>query len=787
MAFRPAPNLPERGWNRSRPAVPDWSPALSHSHGISGADLLGKPNALAPSPHKHHDVLVHKPGGSAGRRKHADTDSQSQEDQGPEPIKEEKVAKQEPTVTLTHPKWEAAQGHFDEAIVVSVEGRPPADNHDLTKVEFTAYLMHPNGKKDDKPLARGEGHLKDGKAEGEIILPWPEVKPGEKTPEHYHAVFTAKHSRSKPVDSAKIEVKEGPEFEGAIFYSPTRKEYFVLENADEAKEWLKTVAEMDEIREKAEKLRLEAESEKKKKEEDELDAKIERVFGKKAIGKAAVVDELVKLRWNDAYGSCKTWNYVPKTARTVSDPDKWKKIEDRKYKKPLEKEAKKASEGKGSKDDNKKSLVSSKLKYQLLKAGGKQGEWPWKWVDDEHDNGSSDHFSWSHQATICRWYVGWDGAEATLDLKAKKIALGASGSASYGLFEGQAKGEYHFPDKDGMDLLHYARQSGTLGHAIAAGKQCRLKLKLSLNGSIFVGASVSAALSFPKVDFGKKEAGAEATIAAFIGAEAGGKAKLTLEWWNGVGEMRFDALGEFTGGASAAAGAGAEFQWKLEYKNGKFVFSMSAKAVLGLGGKGSFSLDLDFKAGKDMALHLLHSVDYHYLEEITEEAYDVLTHYGFAKMVQAGHWIDEQADHAMGLVADFDAWLGSHQGEIKRPKQNLTEAAAQRSSLRYATPEAIGQGLITIMQTREETDFKSIMWMLYSSDSTHKLEWILRIVSQDRRKGTGVAEIKHIQSESLKAGIERIRAFGRGSTPHSVNQAFLSEFQSLLNSKGIIA
>jgi hypothetical protein len=761
---------------------------MGHGHnGVSGTELLGKSASMhSPAPKK--EIFVHKPGGGAGRRKPADPGPSAQEDYGPEPLKEEKAAKKEATVTLSNPKWGGDKGVLDEKIKMTVEGVLPADCKDITKVEFEVFLVHANGKRD--PVSKGEGHLdEEGKAEGEVELKAPGLKPGEKPPEKYQMIFTAKHSRSKAVESGKLEVKEGPEFVGTIFYAPARKEYLVLDNEKDAKEWIRKMNELSELRGQSDKARTNPDPKAREKEQLEIAEKSKALFGDKVIGRSGVLEELVGVKFHEPWGKTETWTYVPKDERAESgDKHLWKKADDPKLKKPLEKELQKASDAKDGKDSAKKPVLKTKLKYQLFKGKNvpKIGQWPWDWHDDTTKGENSEYFSFSAEAAVCRFAMGWSGAEATLDLKKKKLELGTSGSISYGLFEGEMKGSVDFPDKDGLDLLYYVRKSDSLNKAIVSGRQCRLKMKLTLTGSTFTGCTLSGALAFPSLDFGeKKSASAGAEVSGFLGAQVNGKAQLSVEWAGGGADLKFGALGEISGKEGFSAGIGAEAKWKLEYKGGKFQFTASAGLAFGLGVKGGFSFEVGVKEGKDFASYLLHSVDYHYVFEVSEEAYRALTNYSFAKMVHAGHWIDGKADQAMGLVADFDYWLNSNRHKIEVPKERLTEAAAQRSSLRFSTPHAIGQALIAIMQTRETSDFKSIMWMLYSAESKHKLEWILRVVSQKKIAGTGVVEIKTSQAEALKAGAEKIRAFGIGPDPLAANTEFLNEFDALLKSKGI--
>jgi hypothetical protein len=77
---------------------------MAHGHTkLPGSDLLGLKPGTAPSHNK--DIFVGKHRGAGGRRRPAHADAHPVEEiHAPEPVKEEKVAKQESTVILTHPK-----------------------------------------------------------------------------------------------------------------------------------------------------------------------------------------------------------------------------------------------------------------------------------------------------------------------------------------------------------------------------------------------------------------------------------------------------------------------------------------------------------------------------------------------------------------------------------------------------------------------------------------------------------------------------------------------------------
>lgn len=66
---------------------------------------------------------------------------------------------------------------FNEKVTVTVDAALTEELKAITKIQFEAFALLPDGKKDS--VAKAEGHVKDGKAAKEITL----LIPNYKTPE----------------------------------------------------------------------------------------------------------------------------------------------------------------------------------------------------------------------------------------------------------------------------------------------------------------------------------------------------------------------------------------------------------------------------------------------------------------------------------------------------------------------------------------------------------------------------------------------------------------------------
>ncbi|HKP96592.1 MAG TPA: hypothetical protein VJ385_12610 [Fibrobacteria bacterium] len=146
------------------------------------------------------------PKGGGGVRRPATPAEAAEPEPPPPPVAEEKP-KEKPKVVLSNPKWSKDKARFNEKVTLTVEGTLPEELKGITKVDFQAFAVQPDGKKES--IAKAEGHLKDGKAGKEITLFLPQFKtPEGKPPDSCRYVFTAKHRDSTEVESPALDVRQ---------------------------------------------------------------------------------------------------------------------------------------------------------------------------------------------------------------------------------------------------------------------------------------------------------------------------------------------------------------------------------------------------------------------------------------------------------------------------------------------------------------------------------------------------------------------------------------------------
>ena len=167
----------------------------------------GNPGDMNPK--SHDDVFVKpKAGGGGSRGRAAPPADKSADEPPPEVLAEpEKPKKEEPKVTLSNLKWGGQKPIFNEKISVSVEGAVPDEIAHLSRIEFKLIAVAPDGKREEfRPPQNG--HLVGGKASADLTLFIPAYRNAGKLPEECDYVFTAKHSKSKEVESAPITAKK---------------------------------------------------------------------------------------------------------------------------------------------------------------------------------------------------------------------------------------------------------------------------------------------------------------------------------------------------------------------------------------------------------------------------------------------------------------------------------------------------------------------------------------------------------------------------------------------------
>ena len=176
---------------------------------LPGTDLLKKPAGHLPA--SKHDLLVHKKkeapplvgnGGGRPKPKKPIPEEPPPEPMAPPPVK----AKEPPKVKLTDLHWGTDKAAFNDKLKVSVKAALPAGLENITKIEFKVIALTPDGKRED--IGKFEAHLKDGKAEAEATLFFPQYRKDGKLPEECEYVFTAKHRDSVEEESKKLHVRQ---------------------------------------------------------------------------------------------------------------------------------------------------------------------------------------------------------------------------------------------------------------------------------------------------------------------------------------------------------------------------------------------------------------------------------------------------------------------------------------------------------------------------------------------------------------------------------------------------
>jgi len=433
-------------------------------------------------------------------------------------------------------------------------------------------------------------------------------------------------------------------------------------------------------------------------------------------------------------------------------------------------------------DQQKKADFSTKVSWSLIE---KSKDFAWLEVSGKklEDNR---HFDVSAEARLLRFGAGICADLEFDPFKEKKISLGAEGNLTFALAEGKVGGAYHFPDKNGVNLFHYLQNEKV--RLVEKNYQCNIALKFELEASVFVGASIGAAVGLPNIDFSaetRKESGgsvvsAEAGGSAFAGARAEG-ALSGSALWSRSKALAMEELGKVTASAAGSAGIGAEAKVEISYKGGKFILTLGAGLVVGVGGKTGVSIEGDLEQGVELVAHILVCADYHRIAEISAEAFRMYTGLMFAIYVKPGMRIGRAALDYANKIRNFNTWLPTQRSSgAAEPKKGIAEKVRDPQILKKTPPETLGQVLQTIMLTKEPEDYDEILTILRSAESDHELKWILRWTSGISMPAKGTPGYEQKSGVALKEGIRKVMEFGEGNT------SYLTEINILLDSKGIV-
>lgn len=753
-----------------------------------GEEFLRHSGASAPGD----SLFVRRGSGGAARPRPRPKPEPEEAAPAAEPAEEE-IAKPRAKVTLSDPALQSegpASFHDKVKATARAEFGDEAANRQIT---LELWAVSPDGER-QRIQSQGCAVPKDGVAKADLALLPPNFKDEAGTPlRECEYLLIATHPDAKPVESPPLKAQENPNrpFEGVVFYSPVREEYLIFETEEELKPLLEDIRQVGSLRDRMQQAWTVPDSAKRMEAQEKLAEEAEKLFGGKTSGNAKQgMEELILVADHQKKGTFKGWEFVP---------DKKGNYQRNRFKKSeaAEAYAKLMKHGSHRKP---KSALDGKFKANLCKTEPKSGQlWAPEWANQKGSN-AAEYFTWSSEAALCRYMAGWDGGEITFDPKKKTLKVGASGQVSGSLFEGSLSGTLHIPDAQGVNILRLLQGVKFLDtYQADRTRVCLMKVCVEGTMTAFAGASLSGAVTFPSLCFdkqseGKQKAEASASASAFVGIRGTAGVKGSVQWASQPGA--FKALGAIGYELGASAGAGAEATVKIDYQDGRFTFQFSAAAAYGFGVKGGFSYEVSAREGWDMLGHLLDCVDFHKVKEIAKDAYE-------AYMAASTQMIVAEQQHAQfqaqlvravaGKVAEtLRNWILNQEGEFVLSKLHLKkDLAGKRSTLAKMSPESLGLALAVLMKTREESDFDTIMLILGSTtwrnDGTgaklspdHKLKWVLRYITGSPNFDGPDKEQK--KAESMKAGIKKLREFGRGTGYPGArsNEAFLEKLNIFL-------
>lgn len=713
-------------------------------------------------------------------------------------------------VRLRNAIWDRAQGEFGGPATVCVEAELPPELAHLTRVEFECWPDVEGGR--ENHLLRAQGHLRDGRAAAAFTLARPRCPRTGNPVATCGFLFRARHSRSRPLAGPRLPAfpAADEDFQGAILYSPARGDYLICDTEAEFRSLAEEAGRMRELREKSRRAWERTEPSERRRALEAVSLEAEIFLGN--AGKAQPgLEELLLVRGNRRWGRLDAWNYIAAQDRSegkAAVAGHYRRLAPGRVQRKLDQILKT-----GKHAGDKSPLLTGKIAVHLFSAPPRENAaWAWRKPDADgrrasdttpDDAKAQQAFRYTAEAAALRYMAGWDGAEIGFDPGNRKLRFGASGEATGSLFEGKAALKLELPDARGLNLVGWLK--GVKYRAtflIDPKRRCLVKACLEGSLSAFVGASVQSALTLNLDRIPRDEA--NATASAFIGAQGRAMGQATVLW--SAGPTPFEKLGSMALQGGVSAGAGAEGRLKIEYESRRFRFEMSAAAALGLGMKGGIYFEADAAEGWKLIGHLLDCVDFHFVAEISGRAYAAYRNCAFAALIADARLAQAEVDWAREQKEGFRTRLARLGAGIRRIKERLATAAGQRSLLRKAAPEALGQAIRTIMRVREADDSSLILFFLNATvragknadgsrdaphpSPDHKLKWTLRYVSDLRIPEAEGPARERMKALALKDGAARIRAYAMerdaeaADRPPQGGGSFLARFQRLLADSG---
>ncbi len=718
-------------------------------------------------------------------------------------------------VTISNCKWNRDRGAYGDTVIARMDVHIPPAQEDKNRIMVGVELLKSNGNWEaiGQPV---ECHAKAGKAECDLTLPQPPKTKDGTLPDQAKFRFTAKHTHSEKAVSPSLEAVPGTEnlFESVVYYSPTRKQYHVCLTLEE---YNTLHVEFEKLRALQGKTRqmLEAKDPSvRKKLGKEIDEAAETLFEGKLVGDSKpVLEAMILIRKPIKWANPPSYAYIRPHANgnETSIKGKWYKETDEEVKKNLSELLKKSP---GSKEHT--PFFSTDVKCTLFKVPPLKGQWPIKWNIKEEKDGQAlgQTYTFSKEAIVCQYAMGFDGLEATGSVRERTFHLGTGGHASYDLIHGKATGSFPWPE-NGVNILTLLKQSPYLDAVLAKNRKCLMRLNITLKADAFIGITVAGALNILNLDLskealsGKTQSDAEhkssgptlgsgAEAKGFAGAKATTGIEVAVEWTAPDRGPKFESLGNCGMDIGVSAGVGAEADWKIEYKHGVFHFHGNAGLTFALGCKGKFSFELGMVEGCHFIGYLFHCMDYHFIVDMDLTTFTAYKNIAFTIMTVVSLPVTAEAALANEVITHFPSWYAKLERNVSKVKQSLTASSYQMGALTNVPPEAMGQALLTIMKTREPDDFRSIKRFLYSTlrrdanvkadpSCNHKLKWTIRSVGYIEDPNSVRPETEAEREAALKKGIKRIMDFGYGigyvdenGDPQGKNDSFLAEFQGIL-------
>lgn len=666
---------------------------------------------------------------------------------------------------LANPRFEASKLKVHEEVIVTCDC---TDGARRDGVQFDIFALDSNQK-----WVRITGVA----GCGQKVTLFPASATMADKPGKYKII--ASHFNAKDCESGPFDADASDDFKGLILYSFQRREYLVLENDEEAGPWLKAAQDTEALSAALHKAYRDPKPEQRLNTFRSISEDAEKLFDGKPQSKGNHLEELLQVAGNWRDGKRRSFVYVApylREGKPVSGA--WRKESDATVKKKLDK-ALKRDKAAGKPDP----WWKTKIKLKLLPSAYTDGQWPIPWAKHADKDANGETINWSPEAAMCRFVAGFAGADFEVDPTKGKVKIGASGELAYSFFEGKVGGKWQVPDDNGIDLVRLMKKNKYVETFIKAGHECRLRLEFEFSAKTFTGVSVNGALNVLSLDLtGLKGRGDDASkssnklvhasagvkVSAFAGSEAGVEAKVKGQWspaHNCFADL-CDVGYEFTGIVGGAAGV----EYQISFENGRFYLAASAMVAAKFGMRKGFKVGLDAKEGIKFIGHLLNSVDCHHVVEITADAYRAFKNISFVWLNKGLKGIDAISEATIREVDEFNKWLADIAAKnFPSVKAHLTGSAGHGYN-RYLAPEALGQTLVTIMQTWSATDAKAIMWFLNAAETPHKLRWVIRFVSRIDIPPETHPMHKPRKKEAYEIGKQKLLDFADGIAPHGARK-----------------